>query len=89
MGVDDPWALAYGETTLGYHPENFGILTVSRHPVGGQRQAGSLTGAVASQSVTEAPKGSLRTVRNRSLECKGKRELDCETDRSSRCESRA
>jgi hypothetical protein len=48
-----------------------------------------LTGAVASKRVTEAPKGSLRSVRNRSLECIGKRELDCETDRSSRCESRA
>ena len=89
MGADEPGALASGEALLGYHPENFGILTVSRYPVEGQRQAGSLTGAVASQRVTEAPKGSLRTVRNRSLECKGKRELDCETDRSSRCESRA
>jgi hypothetical protein len=30
----------------------------------GQRLMGSLTGAVASQSVTEAPKGSLRLVGN-------------------------
>ena len=89
MGGYDPWALAYGEPTLGYHPEDLGILTHGRHPVGRQGQVGSLTGAVASQRVTEAPKGSLRSVRNRSLECKGKRELDCETDRSSRCESRA
>ena len=37
-----------------------------RHPASGQRQAGSLTGAVASQSVTEAYKGWLRTVGNRS-----------------------
>ena len=31
----------------------------------GQCQVGSLTGAVASESVTEAPKGSLSAVRNR------------------------
>ena len=72
-----------------YHSVDLGILTCGRYPVGGHGQAGSLTGAVASQRVTEAPKGSLRSVRNRSLECKGKRELNCETDRSSRCESRA
>ena len=89
MGGYDPWALACGEPTLGYHPENFGILTNRRDPVVRHGQVGSLTGAVASQRVTEAPKGSLRSVRNRSLECIGKRELDCETDRSSRCESRA
>ena len=36
----------------------------SRYPVRGQCQVGSLTGAVASQKVTEAPKGSLRMVGN-------------------------
>ena len=36
-----------------------------RDPVSGQRQAGSLTGAVASQRVTEAREGRLRTVGNR------------------------
>ena len=35
-----------------------------RDPVPGQRQAGSLTGAVASERVSEAPKGSLRMVGN-------------------------
>ena len=35
------------------------------NPGGEQWQAGSLTGAVASQRVTEAHKGSLRTVGNR------------------------
>jgi hypothetical protein len=89
VGVDDLPALVGRETTLGYHPDSLGILTSSRNPVVGHGQVGSLTGAVASQRVTEAPKGSLRTVRNRSLECIGIRELDCETDRSSRCESRA
>ncbi len=55
----------------------------------GQYQVGSLTGAVASQKVTEAPKGSLSAVGNRASECKGRRELDSETDRSSWDESRA
>ena len=48
-----------------------------------------MTGAVASQKVTEAPQGSLSAVGNRAIECKGRRELDCETDGSSRDESRA
>ena len=48
-----------------------------------------MTGAVASQKVTEAPNGSLRLVGNQSKERKGIRELDCETYESSRCESRA
>ena len=35
-----------------------------RDPASGQRQAGSLTGAVASQRVTEAREGRLRMVGN-------------------------
>jgi hypothetical protein len=66
VGADDPTALVVGEATLGYHPDDLGILTSRRNPVVGHGQVGSLTGAVASQRVTEAPKGSLRTVRNRS-----------------------
>ena len=54
----------------------------------GHYQAGSLTGAVASQRVTEAPKGSLSTVGNRAKSVNAIRELDCETDGSSRYESR-
>ena len=50
---------------------------------------GSLTGAVASQIVTEAPKGYLRMVGNHSQSVKVYRELDCETHKSSRYESRA
>ena len=60
-----------------------------RHPVSGPWQAGSLTGAVASQKVTEAPKGSLRVNGHHPEECKGRRELDCEADGPSRDESRA
>src|SRR5256885_16235940 len=42
----------------------FGSLTHTRYPGEGQCQVGSLTGAVASQTVTEAPKGSLKLVGN-------------------------
>ena len=48
------------ESLLGYHPYHVGFLTCGRKPVRGQCQAGSLTGAVASERVSEAPKGSLR-----------------------------
>jgi hypothetical protein len=44
---------------------------------------GSLTGAVASQRVTEAPKGSLRPVGNRSLSVKAQGSLTArETSRA-------
>ena len=82
-------ASASAESTLGYHPFIVAVLTLCRKPGSGQCQMGSLTGAVASKRVTEAPKGSLRMVGNHSLECKCIRELDCETDMSSRYESRA
>ena len=43
-----------------YHPGEVLTLTSSRQPGGGPCQVDSLTGAVASKRVTEAPKGSLR-----------------------------
>ena len=43
-----------------YHPDHVETLTPHRNPGGGPCQVGSLTGAVASKKVTEAPKGSLR-----------------------------
>ena len=52
------------ESLLGYHPCSIGFLTSRRYPVVGQCQAGSLTGAVASERVSEALKGSLRMVGN-------------------------
>ena len=76
------------EPPLGYHSCVTGVLTSGRDPAFGQCQMGSLTGAVASERVTEAPKGLLSMVGNHAKECKGRRELDCETDRSSRYESR-
>ena len=54
------------EPLLGYHPCSTGFLTSSRDPAGGQCQVGSLTGVVASKSVTEAAKGALRPIGNRS-----------------------
>ena len=52
------------EPLLGYHPCSTGFLTCGRNPAGGQCQVGSLTGAVASERVSEALKGSLRMVGN-------------------------
>ena len=54
------------ESSLRYHSDKIEILTLYRKPVKEQFQVGSLTGAVASQKVTEAFKGFLRSVRNRS-----------------------
>ena len=47
------------ESTLGYHSLDTEFLTDICKPESGPCQVGSLTGAVASQRVTEAPKGSL------------------------------
>ena len=55
------------ESTLKYHSVEFGYLTSDRDPVQGQCLVGSLTGAVASQRVTEALKGSLSLVGNQVL----------------------
>ena len=72
-----------------YHSWLVVALTADLRQAAGQGQAGSLTGAVASQRVTEASKGSLRVDGHHPRECKGNRELDCEADRPSRDESRA
>ena len=63
------------EPLLGYHPCVIGFLTCNREPVGGQCLAGSLTGAVASERVSEAPKGSLRMVGNHSKSAKAEGSL--------------
>ena len=68
-------ALALMEGTLKYHPDNFGVLTEVRHPDPGQCQAGSLTGAVASQIVTEAREGSLRLIGNQPTSAKAEGSL--------------
>ena len=50
------------EPLLKYGPLAVWVLTPDD---GGPRLVGSLTGVVASKSVTEAPKGALRTIGNR------------------------
>ena len=50
---------------VGYHPEHIGVLTYAPDRGGGQCLVGSLTGAVASQKVTEARDGSLSPIGNR------------------------
>ena len=52
------------ESLLKYHSGRTGCLTSDHDLVQGQCLVGSLTGAVASQRVTEAPKGSLNLVGN-------------------------
>ena len=48
------------EAAVKYHSCTILFLMAGRKPAVRQGQAGSLTGAVASQKVTEALKGSLR-----------------------------
>ena len=54
------WTPVCMEPLLGYHPYGTGFLTCTHELGGGQCLAGSLTGAVASERVSEALKGSLR-----------------------------
>ena len=64
MGDWETVASAAEESVLGYHSSVIEILTSSRDPAGGQCQVGSLTGAVASERVSEALKVSLIMVGN-------------------------
>ena len=63
------------ESLLGYYPCVTGVLTRGHDLVREQCQVGSLTGAVASQRVTEARKGSLRRVGNHSKSVKAEGSL--------------
>ena len=63
------------EPALGYHPSSTGFLTCSREPAGGHCLAGSLTGAVASERVSEALEGSLRMAGNHSKSAKAEGSL--------------
>ena len=89
MGDYEAAAPVAVESPLKYHPYSYGYLTATRYPGPRPCVVGSLTGAVASQRVTEARDGGLRTVGNRLLECNGISPPDCETDKSSRDESRS
>ena len=75
------------ESLLGYHSFDIEILTLYRYPVEGHCQVGSLTGAVASERVTEAFKGWLSLDGNQAKECKRVSQPNCETDGSSSNES--
>ena len=68
-------APAVTESMLGYHPCSTGLLTCSRDPAGGQCLTGSLTGAVPSETVSEALKGSLRLAGNHSKSAKAEGSL--------------
>lgn len=87
MGAGEATLAGVVEATVKYHSALVCGLTPGG--AGGPRLVGSLTGAVASQRVTEAPNGSLRADGNRPRACMGRRELDCEADVPSRGESRA
>ena len=63
-------ALAVMEPTLKYHPYCFEVLTLARYPGRGHCLVGSLTGAVASQKVTEAHEGRLRLFGNQPMSAK-------------------
>ena len=67
MGGFETRPLGLVEPTVRYHPRYAETLTQVRYPDRGQCLVGSLTGAVASQRVTEAPKGSLSLVGNQVL----------------------
>ena len=75
MGDEEDGTPVSSESLLGYHPCNTGFLTCGRDPVRGQCLAGSLTGAVASERVSEALKGSLRMDGNHSKSAKAEGSL--------------
>ena len=60
MGAGEASLLGFVEASVKYHSVLVAALTRDPERVCGQGQAGSLTGAVASQRVTEASNGSLR-----------------------------
>ena len=64
MGDCEAGTLVLVESLVKYHSGRSGCLTWVRDPDQGQCLVGSLTGAVASQKVTEAPKGTLSLVGN-------------------------
>ena len=67
MGAFEAPAPVGVEATLKYHPDYFWHLTEARYPGPGPCMVGSLTGAVASQRVTEAREGGLKLVGNQLL----------------------
>ena len=70
MGDKETCTPVYEESLLGYHSCLIGILTCIPKRDEGPCQVGSLTGAVASQRVTEAPKDTLSLVGNHAQSAK-------------------
>ena len=64
MGGVEAGPLGSVEPSLKYHPGESGNLTEARKPGPEHCLVGSLTGAVTSERVTEARKGSLRLIGN-------------------------
>ena len=87
MGGFEAGTLVSVEPTLRYHPDCARALTLVRDPDRGQWQVGSLTGAVASQMVTEAPQGRLSTVGNRASSARAEAGLTARP--TSRAEAKA
>ena len=75
MGGKEGRTQVLPEPLLGYHPWLAGFLTDILKQDEGQRLAGSLTGAVASERVSEALKGSLRMDGNHSKSAKAQGSL--------------
>ena len=75
MGLFEAGPPGSVERTVKYHPYSTGVLTEARNPGPGHCQAGSLTGAVASQIVTEAREGSLRLFGNQPSSVKAEESL--------------
>ena len=88
MGDFDPAALAAGESSVKYHPNNTRILNLYRIsgqatvPDGQFDWGGSLL--KNHEGVQRSPHDGWQS----SVECKGIRRLNCESDRTSRYESR-
>ena len=81
MGGFERLLLGGREPSVKYHPSLSVLLTSEQ--AGEQRLVGSLTGAVASQNVTEARKGSLSAVGNRAKSVKAEGSLTARsTDRA-------
>ena len=75
------------ESSVQYHPYISLALTLVCDTTERQYLTGSLTGAVASQIVTEAFKGTLSPDGNRASKYKNISVLNCETYKSNRRES--
>ena len=75
MGGREARTPVFAEPLLGYHPCGTGFLTYAHKLGGGQCQVGSLTGAVASERVSEALKGLLRMDGNHSQSAKAEEGL--------------